>query len=484
MRKLFPLLVIALLAVGVVQAQDAQLEAQPGDDGIGDPYFPLLGNGGYNVQHYDIDLTVDVEDNEIAGTTTIYATATQDLSQFNLDFMGFDIGDVTVDDQEAAFRRSEHELTVIPEQPIENETAFVVAVTYAGVPGAGVESGGQPIFAEGWTNYGRGVFVASEPSGAASWYPVNDHPRDKASYRFEITVDAPYVVAANGTLIDTVEADDQITYIWENEDDLASYLATVNIADFVRQDEEGPNGLPIRNYFPSDLAERGEEVFADQPEMVEFFSEIFGPYPFEAYGVVVADTELGFALETQTLSLFGRDILAPFSFGVGAQEVVAHELSHQWFGDSVSLANWQDMWLNEGFATYAQALWIEHTEGEEIFEDYMTGLYSLISQSAFSSRDVVVPGKPPANDLFNSIVYQRGAWTLHALRLEVGDDDFFDILLTYYDRFKYGNVTTGDFIGVAEEVSGQGLGDLFNAWLYEERVPDVPQMGLRAADND
>ena len=201
--------------------------------------------------------------------------------------------------------------------------------------------------------------------------------------------------------------------------------------------------------------------------MIAVFSDLFGPYPFEAYGVVVANVELGFALETQTLSLFGRDILSPFNFGTRAEEVIAHELSHQWFGDSVTPARWQDIWLNEGFATYAEALWIEHEEGEEAFENYMRTLYAVISQPQFTAGAISMPGVPPPGDLFNTSVYLRGGWTLHALRLEVGDDAFFEILRSYYDRFKYSNVTTQDFVNVAEEVSGQNLDNLFNRWLYQ-----------------
>jgi aminopeptidase N len=446
MRKLTILLTLALLTFGVAHAQDAQ----PGADGIGDPYFPDLGNGGYDVQHYTIDLTADVEENTVESTVTIDATATQDLSAFNLDFEGFEISDVTVDAADAEYERDDSELIITPSAPIEEGDDFSVAVTYAGEPGAGVSPSGQPEYADGWVNYGAGILVSSEPTGAQRWYPVNDHPRDKANYTFRITVPEGFVVAANGILEDTIEGDGQTTYVWETQTEMASYLATVNIGDFVRQDEVGPNGLPIRNYFPSKLAEEGAETFARQADIIAYFSDIFGPYPFEAAGAVVADTDLGFALETQTLVLYGTDILSPFSFGIGADEIIAHELAHQWFGDSVSLKNWRDIWLNEGFATYSEALWLEHEEGREAADDYMADLWSYMDE--IGSSDSVVPGKPPVHDLFNAAVYYRGGLTLHALRITVGDDVFFDIIKTYYDRFKYSNATTSDFIAVAEEV--------------------------------
>ncbi len=238
------------------------------------------------------------------------------------------------------------------------------------------------------------------------------------------------------------------------------------------QTAEGPNGLPIRNYFPADRAEDGIATFAETSEMIAYFNEVFGPYPFEAYGAVVADTSLSFALETQTLSLFGKDVLDAGSF---AETVISHELAHQWFGNSVSLAKWQDIWLNEGFATYASVLWAEHQGGVAESKGEMNAYYTIISnQTRF-----VPPGNPPQDDLFNGGVYLRGAWVLHALRLEVGDAVFFDILKTYYDRFKYGNAITEEFIALAEELSGQDLTDFFQGWLFDEEVPPKPNMKLK-----
>ncbi len=473
MRRLWIFGLAVMMTAGSASAQ----RPQPGAEGIGDPYFPELGNGGYDVQHYTIDLSADVAANMIDGTVTIDATATQDLSAFNLDFVGFAIETLTVNGVDAAYTRDFHELRIMPVTPLVEGDAFTVAVTYSGIPGDDAP-GGASAFAEGWVNYGEGVFVASEPSGAARWFPSNDHPLDKATFTFRIRVPEPYVVAANGLLQETIDEGDETTYVWHTASPMATYLATVNIGQFQRHDQDGPDGLPMRNYFPSRLANRGASVFAEQPDMLEFFSDTFGPYPFEAYGVVVADTDLSFALETQTMSLFGNGILGPFSLGTSSEAVIAHELAHQWFGNSVTLGRWQDIWLNEGFATYAQALWIEQDRGAAAMDDYLRDIYALLASDAFSLQGVVAPGKPSRNQLFHNSVYLRGAWTLHALRLNVGDETFLEILRTYYERFAYGNVTTADFIAVAEEVSGENLSDLFDAWLYADRVPDVPEMGL------
>jgi aminopeptidase N len=437
-------------------------------ESIGDPYFPELGNSGYEAQHYTLDLTVDMAANTISGTATIKALALQQLARFNLDFTGLTISSVSVNDKPAEHSRRGHELTITPVEALAGNDEFTVAVAYSGEP-VGLSEGDKP-FEIGWSRYDGGVFVASEPSGAASWYPVNDHPCDKATYTFRITVAKPYMVAANGTLKETIDNGDTATYVWESSNTMASYLTTLGISEFVREEQEGPNGLPIRNYFETEQASDATDDFEQTPRMIEFFNSIFGPYPFEAYGVYLVNYDTGFALETQTLSLFGRQHLNEPN---RTPEIVAHELAHQWFGNSVSLERWQDIWLNEGFATYAQLLWMEHERGEEYLDFRVRDSYQTIANGEFPP-----PGKPPADDLFSPSVYLRGGLTLHALRLKVGDEAFTNTLKTYAERYKYGNATTQEFIAVAEEVTGQQLDDFFSAWLYEEKIPDIAEMGL------
>ncbi len=579
MRRKMTLWIALVVLAGVMVPGWAGAQG-PGDDGIGDPYFPTMGNSGYDALHYTIDLTVDMAANTIAGTTTIELVTTQELRRFNLDFVGFDVQIVTIDGEPVDFDRADGELIVLPLVPLAADDEVSVVVTYSGQPGTAASANIEGI--GGWQHYGDGVYVASEPTGAAAWYPVNDHPLDKASYTLRITVPEDYVVAANGILTETVERDGTLTYVWEAEQPMASYLVTVAIdEDFVRQELEGPGGLPIRNYFPADLADEGAQDFARTGEMIAYFNEIFGPYPFAAYGVVVADTEFPFALETQTLSLFSRGWVEPPG---SIEEVVAHELAHQWFGNSVSLGRWSDIWLNEGFATYASWLWFEHVSGPSAMEQrayrtYLdiaydtqsytlpvskTGLQDLLSQMALGElsltsdevtqtvrlllagsasqqqldefiaslpqdditgqelvtfisllpfnevslkpaefetlidvlhlREVlgadfrvpysrfVPPGDPPADDLFNRGVYNRGALTLHALRQKIGDDAFFAFLRAYYDRYKFDNATTPDLIAVAEDVSGMALDDFFDAWLYDPVMPDIPELGWTVAE--
>jgi aminopeptidase N len=475
-NKLRILLLVMMLNLALVPLIYAQITGTPGSDNIGDDFYEGLGNGGYDALHYDIDLDVRVGLNYLDGIVTMQAEATQNLSAFNLDFSGFEIDKLLFNGETVEFSRSDHELTITPQEPLAEGEEFEVTVTYAGIP----ELPDAALFSGGWTKYDRGVFVASEPAGAAFWYPVNDHPLDKATYSIRVTVPDPYVVASNGTLQEVIERDETSTYIWDNPEPTASYLVTVNIAQFEERTDETADGLLIRNYFPVDIADEGEEVFSQQDEMIEYFETVFGPYPFDIYGAVVADTPLSFALETQTISLFGRDIITENTgrrSPDGAQGVIAHELAHQWFGNSVSLSTWQDIWLNEGFATYAQALWIEHTVGEDARDEMLASWYEGISDSNIPDA-IARPGDPPPNGLFNGMVYIRGAWTLHALRLTVGDEDFFNILRTYAERYADGNSTTQNFIDLAEEVSGEQLDDLFQGWLYETEVPDVPEMDL------
>jgi aminopeptidase N len=400
------------------------------------------------------------------------ARATADLSAFNLDFHGFALGDITVADTSATSRRSGHELTITPAQPLRQGETFTTTIAYSGVP-TPVRSVALPVEV-GWNKYADGSYVASEPEGAATWFPVNDHPRDKASYTFRISVPKPYVAAANGVLADTIDHGATRTYVWQMGRPMASYLATVNIGKFVMKTETGPDGLPIRNFFPPRIERQATKAFGRTSEMIRYFSTLFGPFPFETYGVVAPDVELGFALETQTLSIFGRDQVEQIAEDGNDQEV-AHEITHQWYGDSVSLASWQDVWLNEGFATFGEWLWVEHTSGR--------GAYDAAVRDAYSGADpadVPPPGNPPPDNLFNSGVYGRGALTLAALRLRVGDDLFFRIMRAYAERFRYGNATTAGFIAVAQQVSGRDLKTFFDEWLYRRPLPAIPELGLRA----
>lgn len=450
-------------------------KAEPGPPGVGDSLYPHLGNGGYDVRHYTLDLTVnDVATADLSGQTVIDARATQTLSSLNFDFIGFEIKEIMVNGQPAEFERSKQELTVTPSSPLAENESFTVEIKYQGSPGE-MNSIAIPI-QTGWITFDSGSFVLSEPDGAASYYPVNDHPLDKASYTFRVTVPDPYEVGANGVLTETIDNGETTTFVFEARDPMASYLATINIDEFDVETSQSESGVPIRNYYPTGSPEAMRRPFERQGEMIDYFSELFGAYPFEVYGALVIDTAFGAALETQTLSIFSKAMIDPNELE-GSESVVAHELAHQWFGDSVSLADWRDIWLNESFATYAQGLWMEQTRGGDALDRWVREIYAYVRENR---QSMTPPGEPTANRLFNAGVYYWGALALHALRLEVGDENFFAILQTYHERFKGGNARTADFIAVAEEVSGKELSAFFDSWLYSQELAPIPALGLEA----
>jgi aminopeptidase N len=468
------LLVTTLAAVALLAAATPAgatgASPEPGADGIGDPYFPQLGNGGYDVLHYDLALDYDPATDVLAGEATITAVALQGLSSFNLDLLGMEVEGVVVGGKPAEVSRDGGELTVTPASPVSKGEEFVAVVAYAGVPEPLELPGlGVPI---GWIPTDDGNYVVLEPDGARTWFPANDHPTDKATFTFEVTVPAGLEVVANGDLTSTVDSGDSSVWTWEVNEPMATYLATVNTGEYVFEEVEGPGGLPIVNAYPPHLAEVGSQTFARTGEMIEFFTDLLGPYPFSSYGHVVIDEALGFALETQTRSVFPNTI-DPETY----EPIVAHELMHQWFGNSVSPARWQDIWLNEGFASYlGEWVWLEHTgvvTAQELYEAFLTT----------PAEEFPVPtGDPGVDDLFNfPVVYERGAATLHALRLEVGDDKFFEIVRAWAKERLYSSATTEDFIELAERVSGQDLGEFFDGWLFKLALPEAAPAPAAAA---
>ncbi len=442
-----------------------------GSPGVGDPYFPLLGNGGYDVLHYTIDLAVDMDANAIRGTVTVEAKATQNLTRFDLDFSGPEISAIRVEGSAATYTRMGNELRITPAVELDKGQPFAVAVTYSGTPGAGQSGNSQfPEFMRGWTRYDQGVLVAAEPFGQSSWLPLNETPADKASYTFRITVARPWVVAANGLQQSVTDNGATRTYVWQTDNPVAPYLVTLAIGHF-SEETDTSSGVLVRNYIADGYPADAKSAFDHTPQMISYYESVFGPYPFEAYGVVAHNTRLNFALESQTLTIFGNYFVT--------ESVAAHELSHSWFGNSLTPARWQDIWLNEGFASFAADLWAEHEKGKAYANKALSDLY----QSILKRQKAIQIGDPgSSNDLYGFDVYNRGDMLLHALRARLNDDPtFFKILQTYTQRYYHANVSTQDFISVAEEVSGQNLDDFFQAWLYGTSMPDIPELGLSAS---
>ncbi len=443
---------------------DAAIDAMAGSDSLGDSLYAGLGNGGYDVELYDLELVWDPSTFELDATATIDLRTTEALTSLNFDFVGLEISSVTVDGSEADHARDGQELTIELDPAVAADRALTIGIDYEGSPGPVGVLTATPI--DGWISGTEYTFVAGEPVGAAGWFPANDHPLDKARFRISTTVPAGLEVSSNGLLTERIEGDGTTTWVYETREPQATYLTTVLIGELELVDGGTVGDVVIRHAFPPELADAGRADNAVLPEMLASFETLFGPYPFEAYGMAVVPASLGAALETQTISTFSGDLVT----GDGRFEwVVAHELAHQWFGNHVALEDWSDIWLNEGFATYSEYLWREAAD-----PDY--DIDAALSELRTDGVDLltVPPGTPPPEDLFNVTVYWRGALTLHSLRQTVGDDAFFSILREWVVRFGGANAGTDDFIALAEEIGGQDLSDLFDAWLYQSPLPELP----------
>ena len=429
-------------------------------EGLGDSFYPFLGNGGYDVLHYEIDLDVDTEMNAISAVTSITAQATEDLETFNLDLLGLEVHSVAVDGAHAEFDRYGHELAVHPASPVSASSQFEVEIVYSGSPEP-LDDPGVPFARMGWLHREGVIYTASEPSGAMTWFPSNNHPTDKATFEIRITVPDGLVAASNGLLTSEKTSGGRTTFEWRMDDPMATYLAAVYIGDFKRIDH-GPlyeGGPLLRDYVPSDSPPEVAEALAVTPGVFAFLEELLGPYPFDAYGTIVMPFQLGFALENQTLSIHGPATISP--------GIIAHEAAHQWFGNSVSPEDWREIWLNEGFATYLHLMFeAEHFEAD--FNEFMGRLHAHLSTEGTGP-----PKGIELQDLFGFSVYYRGAATLHALRLHAGDETFFEILRDHYDRSAGGTTNTAEFLALVDEMAGPDAVDLVESWLYDEAVPDT-----------
>ncbi|GAA1946542.1 M1 family aminopeptidase [Microbacterium deminutum] len=674
MRAAIAIVLGVALTAAAPLAADAARSAPA--SGVGDPYYPTAGNAGYDVRHYALDIGYQPSTHFLTGRAVITATASKALPTFNLDLDGLKVSAVNVNGRPAGFTRSGGELTVRPNTPLKKNLPFITIVTYSGVP--------VSLDGAGFITTDDGALVVGEPRVASSWFPVNDHPSDKALYTIQITVPKGLEAISNGRLLSHRDRGTKSIWLWNTDEPMASYLATATIGQFDvhayrangirywdaidpdlnsptvaartgtsfaysgssdnaykrlertilvdpgspelsfwvdRDIEEGwdyaflevaPSGtddwttlpdttgfltqdrghglcselVPLHPFlehylsgtdadhclptgttgewwaatgaddgwerwafdlsayagtkvdvaiafvtdyvYPHDgvaiddvVAPGGDgstsfendgdaldgwtvpgapsgspgnesdwapstvgapptggkvaASFARQPEIIDFLSGYFGHYPWAESGGIVDDAEsLGFALENQTRPVYSKDFWTTQQSG---DAVVVHELAHQWFGDSVALERWSDIWLNEGFATYAEWLWSAH-EGTETPQQLFDLYYNAIpADDPFWS---VVIGDPGTDLLFDTAVYFRGAMTLQALRNTIGDKTFLALLPRWHREHANGNATTAQFIALAEKMSGKQLDGLFDEWLYTGARPsDVPASALR-----
>jgi aminopeptidase N len=453
----------AVAALLLLAAPAAASRFEPGAPGLGDPFFPLAGNGGYDVKHYSLDLDYVRTTNQLDGKATIVAVAGQNLSSFNLDLRGYDISDLEVNGRDARFTRDGQELTVIPRHGLLRKLPFVVRVEYSGQPEPVVDPDGS---LEGWVPTDDGAFVVNEPQGSPGWYPANDNPRDKATFDIAVTVPEGITAIANGRLLSRKTRHGKTTWQWLEDSPMAPYLATATNGVFeLRVSRAGR--LPLYQAVDPKVANPALafERLGAEAEVIDFFSGLYGRYPFSTGGGVVDNGGVGYALESQTKSMY--DVEGSPS-GAPSASTVVHEISHQWFGDAVTNAVWPDIWLNEGFASFSE--WIyEERHGGRTAQMQFDALYARPATSSFwRTPPAALPGPEV---MFSSPPYDRGGMTLQALRGKIGDDAFFRLLRTWYAQNRYGNVTTAGFIATAERVSGQQLDAFFDVWLFQPVKP-------------
>ncbi|MFI8519106.1 M1 family metallopeptidase [Streptomyces sp. NPDC085481] len=459
--------VLVALSAGLVAAA---LPA-PAPLGIGDPLFPHLGNPGYDVLSYDIDLTYPGRNTApLAGVTRIEALATDDLERINLDFTHGTVSAVTVDGEPAAYASSGEDLVITPAHPVGEGDAVEITVTHTSDPTGPVDSGG-------WVRTGDGLATALQADAAHRVFPSNDHPADKAYFTFRITAPSTLTAVANGLAESHVRNGDTTTWTYRTTHPMATELAQVSIGESTVVRRRGPHDLPVRDVVRTADRELLEPWLRRTPGHLEWMERQVGPYPFETYGVLIADADTGFELETQTLSLFERGLFTEPAYPEWfVDSVMVHELAHQWFGDSVSPRTWSDLWLNEGHATWYEALYAEEKAGKSM-ERRMKAAYADSDAWRADGGPPAAPKPPQPGEkisLFRPVVYDGAALVLYALRHEIGADAFQRLERTWVSEHRDGTASTADFTALAARISGRDLSRFFADWLYGKKTPPMP----------
>ncbi len=471
---------VALLAMAAPVASANGDRPSPGAPGGGDPLFPGLGNGGYDVRHYTLDLvygsTAAVQ--TVPALATIDANATQSLSRFDLDFSGDSVGFVSVDGLPAAFSRQGEELVITPRRAITKGRAFTVRVGYTSGPreiAPGDENDLNKVLAIAWFATPSGSITAAQPNAAHRIFPSNDITADLATYTFHAITPAGSTFVANGELTGKLTLAGRTVWSYEEREPMASELIQLAFGALTVRDRGTERGVRLRDVAPTSQIAQLEPALASEVGHLDYMTDKVGRYPFRSYGTFSSDATFPFALEDQTLSLYPSFLFLPPFPPAFYEPIMVHELAHQWFGDSVTPRHWSDVWLNEVHAT-----WYEWNYGNDKFGidfvDRIHDAYAAGDQLRALYGPVAAPihGADDVANMFSPMVYDEGAVALFALRQVIGEPAFEQLERRWVQRFAGGPASTGDFIALASDVSHRNLTAFLNAWLFGTTTPPMP----------
>ncbi|MDQ0993468.1 M1 family metallopeptidase [Streptomyces sp. V3I7] len=440
--------------------------------GVGDRIFPYLGNPGYDVASYDLSLTYPgTNDKPLKAITTIDAWTTASLGRFNLDFAHGKVDSIEVDGRPASFTSAGDDLVVTPRMRLPQGSWMRIVVRHTSDPRPVKDRDG------GWVQTSDGLAMANQADAAHLVFPCNDHPSDKAMFTFRITAPNKDTAVANGLPAGVEKVGGSTTWTYRTQHPMATELAQVSIGRSTVLHRDGPHGLPVRDVVPAHDKKALEPWLAKTPDQISWMESKVGAYPFETYGLLMAQATTGFELETQTLSLFEKELFTEPAYPKWyVESIMVHELSHQWFGDSVSPASWSDVWLNEGHATWYESLYAEE-KAKKPMVDRMKAAYTASDGWRASGGPPAAP-KPPKPgqkiSIFRPNIYDGAALALYALRQEIGREFFERLERLWVRAHRDGTATTADFVRLASAVAGRDLSGFLKAWLYDAKTPPMP----------